>query len=327
MMKVVYEGTPYDLEEGQSLLDGLLDHGVEVPFGCRAGTCQSCLLRCIEGSLPEAAQRGLRAPQKLNRLILACQCLPTEGMTVMRPEADLTRHAATVRELRALTSSIVEVSLQPEQAFSYRAGQFVRLDHPGGGSRCYSLASVPAVDDSLTLHVRAYPGGLVSQWVHHELQPGEQVSISDALGECFYIEGRPDQPLLLVGTGTGLAPLYGIVRDALTRGHEAPIHLYHGGRTAKDLYLSRELTALAIAHPQVHYHPCLSQPDETPLSGTHVGRASDLALQAFPDLKGWRVFLCGNPEMVRATQLQAFLAGAMLDEIHADPFDSQATRR
>jgi hypothetical protein len=61
-------------------------------------------------------QQGLRAPQ--NESTHPCLPVPSlpRGWTVMRPDADSTRHTATVRELRVLTSGIVEVSLQPEQA-------------------------------------------------------------------------------------------------------------------------------------------------------------------------------------------------------------------
>lgn len=320
MVKVVYEGTPLDLKDGEPLLDGLLALNVDVPYGCRAGTCQSCLLKCTEGSIPEAAQKGLRPAQKLNRLILSCQCHPTEGMTLTRPESTTVRIETKVHDLKRLNADVVELSLRPDRAIAYRAGQFMRLHHPEGRFRCYSLASVPDLDDTLIFHVRAYPGGLVSQWVHHGLQRGDPVLVSEALGECVYIEGRPDQPLLLIGTGTGLAPLYGIVRDALHRGHRAPMHLYHGGRSSKDLYLNQALAELSRAYPAFYYHPCLSASTADGLLGVSEGRASDLALRAHPDLKGWGVYLCGNPEMVQATQMQAFLAGASFEEIHADPF-------
>jgi len=46
----------------------------------------------------------------------------------------------------------------------------------------------------------------------------------------------------------------------------------------------------------------------------------DVALADNPDLSGWRVFLCGNPDMVNAARQQTFFAGASMREIYADPF-------
>jgi len=55
-------------------------------------------------------------------------------------------------------------------------------------------------------------------------------------------------------------------------------------------------------------------------AGLWTGTPLDLALGDHPDLTGWRVYLCGNPQMVNAAQVGTFLAGAASSEIFADPF-------
>ena len=324
MPRVVHEGKTYEIPRDITLLDGLLAQGIDVPFGCRTGTCQSCLMTCPTGTPPAASQKGLRETQVLNGQFLACQCYPEGEMVVALPHLAETQRAATVERLRPLNDEIMEVSLRPEGKFLYRAGQFVRLYGPEGFSRSYSLASTPQVDACLVLHIREYPNGQLSSWVHHRLAVGDAVRISDPLGECFYIPGHPEQPLLLIGTGSGLAPLFGILGEALQHGHTGPIHLYHGARDVNGLYHHRELQALVSKHSQLDYQACISSTDNPLPSHILQGRASDIALGEHPDLKGWRVYLCGNPEMVRSTQMQAYLAGAALNEIHADPFDAQS---
>lgn len=83
---------------------------------------------------------------------------------------------------------------------------------------------------------------------------------------------RPIPPLSMApaGTGTGLAPLYGIVHEALRESHQGPIHLFHGGVTSRDLYCVAALRTVESLHPQFHYHaPCLKAPknvsDDAPL--------------------------------------------------------------
>lgn len=324
MVKVVYEGLPYELKDGETLLDGLLACEVEVPFGCKTGTCQSCLLKCTEGHIPESAQKGLREAQKINQFFLACQCVPESEMHVGLPQSEGSRVIARVERLRALNAEILEVTLKPEDPIHYKAGQFIRLFNPQGMARSYSLASVPELDPSLVLHVRGYPNGVLSHWIHKGLRIGDMVTISQAAGECFYVPGRPNQPILLIGTGSGLAPLYGILRDALAHGHAAPIYLYHGSRTGDGLYLVENLNALAALYSNFEFRACVSNNPGDSTPAALAGRASDIALSAHPALNGWSVYLCGNPDMVRSTQMQAFLAGCSLDDIHADPFDSQA---
>lgn len=323
MTRVVYQGESFEISESETLLDGLLAQGAEVPYGCKTGACQTCLLKCIEGEIPATAQKGLRESQVLTRHLLACQCQPLGPITVVPPQSEGQQVAAEVTGLRRLNDQIMELELVLERAFPYRAGQFLRLYHPEGHSRCYSLASVPGLDHSLVLHIREYPDGLLSHWVHHELAVGQRVFVSEPSGECFYIPSHPEQPLLLIGTGSGLAPLYGIAKDALAQWHRGGIHLYHGSRTARGLYLEDELNRLMAQHPHFHYYPCLSGEADSLMPPLKKGRASDIALREHPDLTGWRVYLCGNGAMVQTAQMQAFLSGALLKEIHIDAFDPQ----
>jgi ferredoxin-NADP reductase/ferredoxin len=319
--RLVFDGRHFE-PGSASLLDCLVDNGVDVPSGCRAGVCQSCLMRLVRGSVPDQARQGLTAAQLARRLFLACQCFPTEDVEVALAEGAVERHAAELTGIRVLGEGIREVRLRPRSAFDYRGGQFVQFTAAGPAlaraPRNYSLASVPGLDEDLLLHVARVPGGLVSGWIFDHARPGDAVVLSEARGNCFYTPGDPARDLLLMATGSGLAPLYAIARDALRQGHAGRIALFHGSRVASGLYLRAELAALAAAHPNFHYVPCVS--DEPPGRGLWAGTPVDAALQAYPDLAGWRVYLCGNPQMVEAARLACFLGGAASAYIHADPF-------
>ena len=145
------------------------------------------------------------------------------------------------------------------------------------------------------------------------------LNFSHAQGHCHYLEGNSEQPLLLIGTGTGLAPLYGIIRDALeNHNHSGEIHLFHGSRDASGLYFEDKLREMEKNHPNFHYMPCLS--GEVKSRKYTKGRANQIALEKFIKLDGWRVYLCGQPDMVLQTKRMAYLQGASLKEIYADAF-------
>jgi NAD(P)H-flavin reductase len=245
-------------------------------------------------------------------------CHPDQDLTVALPEVSATMSQATVRELRPLNAEIMQVALETHGPLDYRPGQFLNLFKDPEMGRSYSIASVPGDDSHIHLHVRRLPEGRVSGWIHGELAVGETLSIRGPAGHCFYVPGNPKQPLLMIGTGSGLAPLYGILRDALRQGHTGPIRLFHGSRDQRGLYLKGELGDLAAENAQFDYVPCVSGA-EAP-TGHAAGRAHDVALAEQADLKGWRVFLCGHPEMVRQAQIRTYLAGAALSEIYADAF-------
>jgi len=317
MPRVVFQGSSYEVD-GQSVLDCLTARGHAVPNSCRVGVCQSCLMRAVRGTVPEKAQAGLIPTMMARNLFLACQCFPTQDLEVALADDVIERIEAKVSAIERLNDEMRAVRLRPSSPFEYRPGQFLRLFKDARTSRNYSLASVPSLDDDLMLHVRRFSGGLVSGWIFEQLEPGDIVTISEAFGDCFYVPGRPVQDILLLGTGCGLAPLYGVARDALNSGHRGRIHLYHGSRDASGLYLMEQLRQIAATHPNFRYRPCVSGGPSA--DGHWSGTPLDLALKDSPDLTGWRVYLCGNPQMVNAARMECFLAGAASSEIFADPF-------
>ena len=313
----------YQCEASESVLDALTRQGVAVPSSCRSGVCQTCMMQAAaDANVPRAAQNGLKSTLQAQNYFLACVCHPTEDMTVSLPDSSERLLPATVTAIRPLNDEILCVGLDCPSLQDYRAGQFINLYRDAGFSRSYSLASVPT-DSYLRLHVRRLPDGRMSNWIHDQLKIGDSLHISAPVGSCFYLPGAAEQPLLLIGTGSGLAPLMGILRDALNQEHSGEIHLYHGSRDIAGLYLVDELRELAEHYPNFHYTPCVSS--EAAASGYKSGRAVDVALAEHPDLSGWRVYLCGNPDMVKSARKKAYLAKAAMNDIYADAFVAVAS--
>lgn len=319
MPNLSFNGNTYHCAEDQSVLEALTGHGVPIPSSCRNGICQTCMMQAVSGELPTGSQNGLKETLKIQNYFLACSCHPQADMEVSLPAAGTARKQVVVQSIKPLNHEIISVGLYCENPIDYRAGQFINLFKDATLGRSYSLASVPAHDKHLTLHIRKVPDGRVSGWAHQNLKAGDIVEISAAAGNCFYVPDKMDQPILLIGTGSGLAPLYGIARDALEQGHTGPISLYHGSREARGLYLVNELRALADRHDNFSYIPCISGEPVTD-AGYAQGRALDLALADTGKLTGWRVFICGNPDMVKIARKKAFLTGAAMQDIYADAF-------
>lgn len=296
------------------MLDALLRGGVPISNSCRAGACQSCLLRAARGSVPAAAQIGLKATLVEQGYFLSCVCRP-EGDLLLEAAGGL-EVAARIVGLERLTDSVLRVRIQTEQPFEYRAGQYITMRRVDGLARSYSLASLPD-EETLEMHVRRAPYGQMSGWLFEEAMIDEGVTVRGPAGDCFYTNGNLEQPMLLVGTGTGLAPLLGISRDALRQGHLGPIHLYHGAVRPEGLYLREELGQMTREHPNLRYHAAvLEGGDET----TTMGSLEQVVASEHPKLSGWRGFVCGDPMIVQKVKKKMFLAGMASREIFADAF-------
>jgi NAD(P)H-flavin reductase/ferredoxin len=324
MANVFYEDRQYTLLPGETVLDGLLRQGVNVPNSCRAGACQSCLMRDAAGKPPAAAQQGLKESLKAQGYFLACQCKPQADLNVIDADEAVTRAAAKVREISMLSADVARVRLECKSTFDYRPGQFIHLVRADGLSRSYSLASQGPRDAFLELHVRKIPGGSMSNWIHEELSAGDRVEVRGPAGDCFYIPGRPEQPLLLAGTGTGLAPLYALALDALHQGHTGPIRLYHGALNPAGLYMVRELTELCKSHPNLTYIPCVLSAADDHDPALRIGNLEHIVLSDIANFAQCRVFLCGHPDLVQSLRKKVFLAGAKRKEIYSDAFVMRA---
>lgn len=241
-------------------------------------------------------------------------------MEVALPGADLGARIPTRLVSRTLLNKeIASLTLQSELPIEYKPGQFIGLFREDGLVRSYSLASQPHLDPyRIEIHVRRLPAGRMSRWLHDDVPIGGEIYVTRARGDCFYLSGQTNQPLLLVGTGSGLAPLWGIVRDALSQGHRGPVYLYHGSHSPAGLYLVDALRRLEAEHANFRYIPCVSAPAEA--AGFTAGRADEVALEKHPDLSGFRVYLCGHPQMVNHMKQAVFLNGTSIRDIYADPF-------
>lgn len=318
MTTLTFGDKNYACESDESVLECLTRHDLNIPSGCKNGVCQTCLMRAHDGTPPTESQEGLKPTLQKQGYFLACVCHPETDLNVsIAGDEAQTNIDAEVIEKTNLNDKILRLRLKLNSTFEYNAGQFINI-HKDGLIRSYSIASTPQ-EDFIELHIDRLPNGKMSSALHNQLNVGETLTLDGPHGNCFYLDDKPEQNLLLIGTGSGLAPLWGIVRDALAQGHTGAIHLFHGGREWDKLYLMDELKSLAQQQTNFQYTPCVS--GENVSYGLVAGRANDVALSQYPKLDGWRVFLCGHPDMVNDTKRKAFLAGASLQEILADPFE------
>ncbi|MDO9199484.1 PepSY domain-containing protein [Rhodoferax sp.] len=119
----------------------------------------------------------------------------------------------------------------------FEAGDLVGIVPPGSAvPRYYSLAS-GWEDGFLEICVRQMPDGLCSTHLLG-LQTGDSITAFIRSNPGFALP-RTRRPVLLIGAGTGVAPLAGFIRR---NERQTPMHLYFGGRDpARDFYFGPEI--------------------------------------------------------------------------------------
>ncbi|HEY2076075.1 MAG TPA: globin domain-containing protein [Streptosporangiaceae bacterium] len=218
-------------------------------------------------------------------------------------------------ELRS--PGVAVLRLRPSQPLPYQAGQYVPVQVTRWPRiwRPYSIATAPRPGGLIELHVRAVPGGLVSNTLVHHSDVGDCVLLGAADGRMTLAES--DRDLLCVAGGTGLAPIKAIIEQALARqtpGRPRKITLFFGTRQHFDLYDLEDLQLLESACSSLRVIPVLS---DEPGYGGLVGTLPDVVgnLGLFEDAEA---YVCGPAAMV--TRTTALLAASIPEgQLHYDP--------
>ncbi|MGN6660244.1 MAG: 2Fe-2S iron-sulfur cluster-binding protein, partial [Achromobacter mucicolens] len=129
------------------------------------------------------------------------------------------------------------------------------------------------------------------------------------------------RPLIMMATGTGIAPIKAILESLLDNEDCPPVTLYWGMRTEADLYLRDEIESWASRLYEFNFVPVLSRAGAD-WQGRR-GYVQEAVLADHADLSEHAFYLCGAPEMIRQAKSLLAERGASLDHLYADSFTFQ----
>lgn len=327
MAVVKFNSNTFTLLEHESVLDCLLRNHQSIPYACKAGTCQACLIKTIDCDATEESRKWIKKSLQAQGYTLACQWVPDEDVEARLPSIEEFSVAVSIKSLDKLNKRTLKVILNVDEKdamFHYFPGQYLVLINPDGIARSYSIANNYEDDHFIELHISQTREGVFTHWLFDEANIGDVLHIRGPAGDCFYTNEEAEKyPIVLAATGTGLAPLYGTIHEALKQNHQGTISLFHGGRTIEHLYYIDELIALQNNYPQFHYYPSVIELDDNnTVEGLTQGKLEDVLDQHLDsdELSQIRAYLCGNPEFVHGLRKNIFLKGVKSSNIYCDPF-------
>ena len=151
------------------------------------------------------------------------------------------------------------------EVFRYAAGQYLTLKVQVEGEtlrRAFSLSSSPLTDDRLSVTIKRVEGGRVSNYIRTHLQPGDTVELLPPMGK-FTAQPEADRPqhYVLIGGGSGITPLFSILKTVLAAEPQSEVVLYYCNRDEDHIIFGEELSALSARYgTRLHVYHTLTQP-------------------------------------------------------------------
>lgn len=202
-------------------------------------------------------------------------------------------------------------------AFDFLPGQFVTLDLPIGEKnserwRSYSIASAPDGSNSFELVIVRAEGGKGTEYIFDNWLVGSELSFRGPQGK-FTLPEQIDRDLVLICTGTGIAPFRSMIHHIIARGvpHKR-IFLIFGCRKQTDLLYFDEMKALDDREPGFSYLPTLSRETWEGKTG-YVHEVYQSLFQGAPPAY---FFLCGWKNMINDARVNLQALGYDKKDIH-----------
>ena len=228
----------------------------------------------------------------------------------------------TVLDVRHWTDAYFSFTTTRDDGFRFDNGQFVMIGlevEQEDGSRkplmrAYSIASANWEEQLEFFSIKVADGPLTSRLQH--IVPGDTILIGrKPTGTLLISDLHPGRNLYLLGTGTGLAPWLGVIKDPETYERFDKVILCHGVRSADDLayrdYIERELPQHEllgeVIRDKLLYYPAVSREDFRHGGRNHRGRITEqLASGRINEVLGLepldatqdRAMICGSPQML-----------------------------
>lgn len=224
-----------------------------------------------------------------------------------------------IQETKDSTTFVLEEPADKVGDFKYTAGQYLTLFVEVDGQslqRSYSLSSAPSCDSHLSISVKRVHGGRVSNWLCDHLIENQTLIASVPMGQ-FFQPTENSNHLILFAAGSGITPLYSILKEVLATSNKR-VSLFFCNRRQDEVIYASDLEKLAALHSRRfslnHYFSELS------------GRCTESTvvdyLEAFkPDtLSSSQIYLCGPEGYMRSVELAAEAVGFQKDQMRRESF-------
>ncbi len=331
-------GVTMAVNDDETVLQAAFRQGITLMHGCKEGQCSSCKSQLLDGDAEHGdySTFALSETEERDGKVLLCRLYAQSDLEIELLNYDeevladwipARKFAGRISKLEAVTHDIRAVDITLDAPMKFHAGQYADITLPQAGvTRSYSMANAPSESQTLSFLIKMYADGAFSKLLAGDLQIGQTVEVDGPFGTSFR-NPRHTGPTLLVGGGSGLAPLWSILNDLADHHSTAPVRLYYGARGKRDLFYLDKIAALGAKLADFAFVPALSEPAADDVWSGATGFIHEVLARDYADKREreTQAYACGPPPMVDAVLPVLQKIGIDADNIHLDKF-TQALR-
>ncbi len=239
----------------------------------------------------------------------------------------------TIRAIRTETPEVKTFMLEAPAGStlpSYQAGQYLTLVHQVYGRevrRSYSISSAPVLQEPLSITVKRVENGLISRRLIDHAQPGDTLTTIGAAG-FFTLPQDIDafQQLVLVAAGSGITPVFSLLKTALFAHPHLRVLVLYSNRTPESAIFRESLLALARQFPdRLHLELLFSNNPDLARARLYKELLEELVQRYAPaPPQGTLAYLCGPLNFMRMATYGLHEIGLPLSHIRREQFNPDA---
>ncbi len=207
----------------------------------------------------------------------------------------------------------------------FKAGQHLPVELTIDGQtetvgRTYSLSNAPR-GTHYRISVKREPQGLVSNYLHDQLDVGDVISARNPAGE--FVLRDSSRPVVLVSAGIGVTPMVSMLHELSDQADERPLIFVHGARSGRQHALADEVHDVVRRNPYARSMTLYSQPNPEDREGRDFDRTGrvdgELLAELNPALDA-DFYLCGPVAFLADLQAELEALGVPGDRIIIETF-------
>jgi nitric oxide dioxygenase len=227
------------------------------------------------------------------------------------------------RESDVITSFVL-CPLDGGRVVAHHPGQYLTfsLDVPGHGTqkRNYSISSA-ANDQSYRISVKREPGGIVSGWLHDQVEPGHVVNVAPPAGD-FVLPAAVERPVVLLSGGVGLTPMVSMLEAIAATSPAATVQFVHASLDGSTHAMASHVRSLTDGHTRrsTVFYEAPREKDTLGRDFDAEGRITMDWLKQNTPINVADYFVCGPAGFLRTFVQGLIGAGVERDRIHYEHF-------